>query len=387
MKKSLYLSLFAVMACALTACSATPPNEATLALTDLEDVNIHTDFQQGLIDSENPDFYISQHEYEFTTFSNSAPKATTFNWDVVTDNGATANKYTVSLSETGDFTDSIEYVSKTNSIDIYNLKIATNYSWKVTAHYSKGVTFESPVSTFTTLSDGPRNIYAEGVENMRDLGGYYIGENKIYRQGLIYRSAQFNYDRKNESAIPSAPTSKGKDTLINELGIKTDIDIRQKSTSSGKDETLGISSSPIGKNVDYIYLPMEFGQSNVLTNENNKDSLLQFFELCALESTYPMVFHCVRGTDRTGAIAYAIGALCGVSEDLLLKDYLFSNFAYITGSPMTSRDIDGTSFFVRGIRNSSGNTISEKARNYLHNEIGVSYETLDKIVDILVETK
>ena len=129
---------------------------------------------------------------------------------------------------------------------------------------------------------------------------------------------------------------------------------------------------------------MSFGGSNIFEEESNFESIKQFFDYCSHEENYPLAFHCVRGTDRTGALAYALGSLCGVSEELLLKDYLFSNFANINGT-IRERDIDGTSFYVRGIRDAEGSTRSEKTMNYLNSTVGVSKTSLEAIKNILLK--
>ena len=206
---------------------------------------------------------------------------------------------------------------------------------------------------------------------------------KTFKQGLIYRTAQFNYNKKDESAIPSAPSAKGKATLLKELKIKSEVDVRQRD-NKGKDETAGVRSSPLGSSVKYQYLPMKFGGSNIFEEDDNDASIKSFFEYMAVESNYPIAFHCVRGTDRTGALAYAIGALCGVSYYYLLRDYLFSNFANIGGTVKEST-LESPSYYAEGINNSEGSSMSEKAANYLKAKVGVGQETLESIKAILLK--
>lgn len=382
MKKS-YLVLFPLVALfSLTSC-VSDPNSAEVISKDVTEVSNHTTLQQGLMDAEMPGSYIFLHDLELGTFSNSAPTPISFSWSVKTDNNAVAKNYQIYFSENEEFTSPIKYTVAGLSFKAYNLKIRTKYYYKVIANY-KTKSYESEVKSFTTSLTAPRNLYVDGVENVRDLGGYELENGKVLKQGLIYRTAQFNYDKSDEKAIKSKPTSKGLNTLLNELKIKTDVDVREKSNKSGKDETLGIKSSPLGKSVNYIYLPMRYGGTNIFTNEMNTESIKSFFELCADSSNYPIAFHCVRGTDRTGALAYALGALCGMSEDDLMKDYLFSNFANI-GSLLKENSISGTSFYPSGISNSSGDTISEKAMNYLMENVGVSRTTLEAIIENLTE--
>ena len=384
MKKINYLAFSLIALAAISSCSKVP-NEATFLFNSQIDTEIHTELQNGLINSVEPDNYIAQHDLELTTFSNSGPQAIKFSFTVNTDNNATASSYDLYLSEKeDDFTDAYKITSSNTDIDIYNLKLDTTYYYKVTANY-KGDSFTSDVFSFKVEDSIIRNIYVDGVENVRDLGGYLTEDGQKIKQGLIYRTAQFNYDTSDNNAIKSAPTEKGLDTLLNVLKIKTDVDVREKENRQGKDETIGISASPLGNSVNYQYLPLRFGGSNIFSLEQNKDNIKKFFELCADESNYPIAFHCVRGTDRTGALAWALESLCGVNETDLYKDYLFSNFANIGGSVIRKKNIDGTSFYPYGISIANGDSISEKTMNYLINNIGVSRSTLEAIKDILIE--
>ena len=221
------------------------------------------------------------------------------------------------------------------------------------------------------------------MENVRDLGGWYIGENKTFKQGMIYRTAQFNYGGQLNSYV-SKPSKEGKNTLLKELKIKTDIDLRRTIAFDDYDEVNGIKSSPLGKSVKYVSCPMVYGNSNIFTRNSNVNSIKLFFNTLANPNNYPVAFHCMRGTDRTGALAYVIGALVGMSEDDLMLDYLFSDLANI-GNPVKASTINGSEFFVQGIANSEGSSLSEKTKNYLVNTVGVEVSTLNTIIDILAE--
>lgn len=382
MKKHTFLSLILLNSINLVACSNSIPDSVTYDVNFEAKVNFHSKIQQSLIDSDDPKQYIKyewggiQDEYKANC------KPVTISWNAKADNNAKASRYEFNLWEGSDKDNAITYKTKDSKIDLYNLKINTSYNFSISAYYGE-MNLNSLDYYFDTYNcKSVRNLYVEGVENMRDLGGYQLDDpNKVMKQGLIYRSAQFNYNQNDETGIKSAPTKEGKRVLIDELKIKTEIDLREKSNRKGEDETLGITSSPISKSVNYNYLPMRFGGSNVLTNSDNFESLKTFFELCADIKNYPIVFHCIRGTDRTGALAYALQALCGVNENDMMKNLLFSNFA-----PNCKIDIEkiyGTSFYPYEIKNTEGLTISERTINYLNSKIGVSKETLHKIIDIL----
>ncbi len=382
MKK--YLFVFtALVAISLTSCQK-DPGEVKFSIDNITATEIHTDLQKGFLESEDPDLYIKQndnYENNFARKSQSAPLGIKVTYTINTDNGATGS-YKIVTSETSDFASSYEHPAGSNSTELYNLKLHTKYYYKVKAYY-KSTTFESEVKEFTTSDSKLRNINAEGVENIRDIGGYMTESGKYMKQGYVYRTAQFNYKHGEEGAIPSEPTSKGREVLVKQLGLKTEVDIREKVDKKGNDETNGITSSPLGSSVNYVSLPMRYGGSNTI-REENKDNVKAFLELCASEENYPLAFHCVRGTDRTGALAYVLGALCGVSKEDLIKDYLFSNFANINGGILKTSNIDGSSYYIYGIDNATGDTMSERAKSYLMDRTGVSESTLNSIISILV---
>ncbi len=380
MRYSSFIKLAILSSFLLTACNKPTPTNVTFTVDELgTSVDFHTELQQGLIDSNSPDSYIYQHDLEIGTFSNSAPLAVTFTYQATNDKNVSADKYIISISEDETFTNPYEVTSKNKSAtDVYNLKVDTDYFYKVKAVYN-GKVFESETATFSTSHDIIRNVRVEGVENVRDLGGYTTFDGRKIKQGLIYRSAELNGAKDGKSK----PTSNGKKTLLNELKIKSEIDLRKTKATFNDDEVYGITSSPLGKSVKYISCPMVFGGANPLTNDDNDSSLKTFFESLADETNYPIMFHCVRGTDRTGALAYAIEALCGADENDMLKDYLFSNFANIGGTVRENK-INGMSYYIMGIRESEGENIQEKAINYLMENFDVSETTLRKIISILV---
>lgn len=381
MKKYFVTGLLLTLSASMVACTINPPTAVTFTLSDLGTaVDFHTDAQKAFLEAGSNLDYIDEHKSELGYFSNSAPKGVKFSWTAKGDNGAKASSYTVTIKEEGN-PDAITVTSKKSEVTVYNLKINQEYSWKVTANY-KGISFDSEEATFTTSSLGPRNMKVDGVENVRDLGGYTLSNGDLYKQGLIYRCAELNGDKDGLSK----PTKEGKRILLEDLGIKSEIDLRTTLSFAPKpeDEVCGITSSPLGDTVKYKSLPMIFGGTNIFDNNNNKDNIKAFFEYLADESNYPMVFHCVRGTDRTGALAFVIGAMCGVSKEVLMKDYLFSNFANINSSPIYEKNISGSGFYVRQINNYEGETYAEKTMSYLNEMVGVSKTTLEQIVNILV---
>lgn len=387
MKKHISFVFLPVIACSLTSCQKVP-NIVDFKKVEVNVTTRHTDPQVEFLNSIDPEEYCTDNFYYMNNPNagdkniTAKPKAASFTVEVSTDNGANASSYVIHLGEKEDGFD-LTYSSGSNTVDIYNLKIHTKYYYYAEVMYGS-TGFKSEVKSFTTEDTVLRNMYIDGVENFRDLGGYLLENGKHFKQGMIYRSAQFNYDHSDSNPIKSEVNGNSRNELLNNLKIKTDADFREKNNAKGVDETVGLKDkSPLGDNVNYQYLPMRYGGNNVLTSAQNKESILSFLNLLANKDNYPVVFHCIQGKDRTGALAYAIQALLGVSLDDMKRDYLFTNFANV-GTSVT-KWMDGLSQYPAQINAMEGDSISMKARNYLKQHIGVSDDTLDNIINILIE--
>ncbi len=334
-------------------------------------VDFHTELQAK---------YIAQEDYSTTmgiasgSTAKEYPLPIELSWEenIFSDELKDLVTFTVKLYEGSSTTPFKTYTTKERKVDVYNLKVNTSYSYDVFALYGD-VAFQSEKSSFKTTEKGPRNLYVENVMNIRDLGGNGI------KQGLIYRSGRFN-----ESDGTTKITENTIDTMINDLGVKTELDLRRP------DEQGEITASPLGDSVQYVHLPMYYGGENVLTYADERNGvqydnparIKEFFDLLANANNYPVDFHCAIGKDRTGCMAYLIEALCGVSEENIYRDYLFSNFAKISGM-CDVKDIDDR--YGATIKAYEGDSLQNKVYHYLNEVIGVSETNLKAIQDILIE--
>ena len=272
--------------------------------------------------------------------------------------------------------------SNENSFDFYNPIFNQNYYIKVSLKDTDGRSNDSNILSFKESPSvkGPRNLYVEGVENFRDIGGWgYI------KQGMIYRSGRFNEDK--EETIKVSISENGLYEVNNHLKIKTEIDLRRTSTN----EVGGLTNkSVLGDSVKYYQLPMAYGGNNILTFKgklsgddyeyDNPSMIKNFFEILADNSNYPINFHCSIGKDRTGCMAYLIEGLLGFDQETMYRDYMFTNFADAGMCKMT----DITSRYGKTIDEyTNGDTLQQKVFNYLKDEIGVPEENLNNIINIL----
>lgn len=249
-----------------------------------------------------------------------------------------------------------------NGEEKYNLLLGETYSYTYTDD-----TGNEQSAEVTTDALPPRNLYVKGVTNVRDLGGWSSADGHKVKQGMIFRSSKFNADESTDLMIEP----EGIDTMVNVLGVRTEIDLRED------DERGNITASPLGESVNYISIPMTSGGNIILLN---KDVLPGLFEIFADEANYPIVFHCSIGTDRTGMVAFLINGLLGVSEDDLYRDFLFSNFGMI--GKLRTPSIIKT--YIRTVEMSSGADLSAKVYAYLK-DAGVSEENLESVKRIMTE--
>lgn len=347
--------------CLLTGCAAGKNEPAVIkAVSPVEEtVGIHTFSQRMFLNGSASMVGI----YAYGQSEKSRPKPIAFEWDY---NGKDDAQFTLSISENADMTDAISYFTNETEYSVYNLKIGTEYYWTV----SDGEQ-ESEIASFSTDSSAPRNLYIDGVTNARDLGGRETENGTVTKQGMIFRTGRLN--ESNIDHVNIEITESGKHVMLEELGIKTEIDVRLVDDS----ENGGITYSPLGESVAYISIPMEW-DGNMLAD--NKEQVVKVFSVLAKEENYPLFIHCNIGTDRTGMLAFMINALLGVPEEELQKDYVFSNFGNIGGKRPVENLLE--SDYYNTIMQTKGSTLSEKTYNCLVNT-GVPAEDLDALIRIM----
>ena len=353
-----FLTVFFTLA--LAACNAQPLISYEVTPSKGEIVDFHTELQAAYL----ADDYESVANYASASAELSRPNAVSLSWE-----GEESDGYVVELSVWSDFLNSKIYETDGPWLDIYNLYASTTYYWRV-APTEKQLKYAEKY-TFTT-SSAPRNLYVDGVTNVRDLGGWTTESGKRVKQGLLYRGGRMNTSY--ASTLTVELTETGWNTLVNDLGVKTEIDLRGYNQS----EAGGMDNTAIA-GVEYVYNGLTW-DGNLLTA--NKAEIVRVFELLAQEETYPAYFHCDIGTDRTGMIAYLLNGVLGVPQEDLYRDYLYSNFGNIK---CNKRYLNGTiRDYVDIIQKCAGNTYQEQVETCLLG-IGVQQSTINSIRSILLE--
>ena len=169
----------------------------------------------------------------------------------------------------------------------------------------KSGTFAFGGNTYKIVPEGGvRMIYTPSVWNVRDLGGWACTGGRV-KYGKIFRGGHFGNI-----------TNADKSTLVDWLGIKTDIDLRNNN------ETGSITTSPLGSSVEYFHQSLDFYANAVSTSEASARTVSVLKKVMAcVAANKPCYFHCMSGADRTGTIAYLLLSLLGVSQSDKDKEY------------------------------------------------------------------
>lgn len=304
------------------------------------------------------------------------PNVPVLKWSV----GENAKYYKVYVATNSDLSDEQCYLTNLCELSLEHLYVDTTYYWYVDAVYGE-YTVRSEIFTFVTLKS-PRTVDIEGVSNSRDIGGYITVDGLRIKQGMIYRSAKLD-----------DITELGKYTLVNILGVKTDLDLRGERTVDNSGNVYSDprnATHPVAE-LNHITVACPWystGENGIWYDDFNKGELAAAVKVFADIENYPIVFHCSLGRDRTGTLAMILGGLLGLDENTLMMEYELSVFSY-WGSY-------GTTKYNNGLRNSihntylyiennyEGNSYSEKVENFLL-EIGLTAEEIISIKNIMLE--
>ena len=174
-------------------------------------------------------------------------------------------------------------------------------------------------------------IHLKNTFNLRTIGGFKTSDNRIIKKGILYRSD--NLARLNSLEVH----------YLQILGIKRIVDFRSYTELDKEPDELPL-------NVDYINMPVlsdkkiskeihlilnnvlkkdmkeyliEANRNFVLENTNIFSKFIKEFISSNCQCT---LFHCTAGKDRTGFATAMILSILGVSKEIIIKEYLFSNY-------------------------------------------------------------
>ena len=288
------------------------------------------------------------------------------------------------VSEVSDFSKKQEFsVGTGDSTFVYNLQPQCVYWYRVlsgTAVVSEGV-----IKTLGQL----RMLRVENVLNVRDLGGWKCTDGtSMIAYGKLFRGGTLDgvHDQSSQYVTPADRlkiSTESADMLANQMGIKAEADLRGPNT--------GLSQSLIPNATYKVFSLRNYDSflSETSYYSDIKNCLAYITD--NLKANKPTYFHCEWGADRTGSLAMIIGALCGVKESDLVKDWeltSFSNhfsFKYISdGTDQISKMRKMFNYLYDKFDGASGKTLQEQATKWLREKV---YEgkasTADDIIKVL----
>jgi len=171
------------------------------------------------------------------------------------------------------------------------------------------------------MSDNHRILPLVGASNFRDLGGFPTTDGRVTRWGTFFRSDALHELTDDDMAV------------LRGIGLRTVIDLR---TAVEVDRT---GRGPLAhEDAQYFHLSVidaDGGESRGipapvdedLANrylwylEIGRDALVGALEVLGESGSYPLVFHCAAGKDRTGVLAALILEIIGVERQVIVDDY------------------------------------------------------------------
>lgn len=302
------------------------------------------------------------------------------------------------------------------------LEVARKWKWTV----SDGVSEVS--GEFRTAEEAPRIVNWPNIKNVRDIGGRIGKDGRRVKQGLVFRSAGLNnnapttyytyeeimelhrrgqlatagigksfglgaeyearirsgkgLDRNHLRLIKGAPTAPGSPRLdeegmrfiLDNYGIRTDIDFRNDF------ECFGMVGSPLGSRVDWKHFPMYSGYGG-FTDPYGRAAMAYAFGVLVNRNNYPLVFHCIGGTDRTGTFGFVLNAFLGVEEEELVKDYEMS---FIRGAGVDPLHYGWLKAMIASAQALPGEDYPEKFKRFFVS-LGFTEEQVEGVREFLLE--
>lgn len=319
----------------------TPATGETVPLLSGDIYDFVTHYSKGAINK----YYKKGTDHYF-------PTPLTIEWEKV--DGATS--YGVKFAQKEDLSDVEPQVVFENKLVMEDLYSATDYYYQVQTKVGD-VLYSSDTIKITT-SDIPRTISVDSITNTRDFGGRQTVDKKYrVKQGIIYRGA--NLDE---------ISNEGKTKLLGTYGIKTDLDLRGQSKVSplgSKTKLISISSGMYESALDFDdWYPALRTEVLAFANANN----------------FPIYVHCQIGRDRTGTICALIGAIAGMSERDILRDYELTFFSVVNG------DVDDPAHYSEKMQRTLNylkaydkGTLQENTMEFMREKLKLKQSDLNKI--------
>ena len=241
---------------------------------------------------------------------------------------------TLYVSESEDYEDAYTMTIPAGQVsaDVYNLIPGRTYNYKV--EYDDGGVMTVATSGQFKTTGHLRMLKIDGIFNVRDMGGWVGLGGKTIKYGKLIRGSRMNVNGSSQELI----TAEGKKALL-AVGVRADLDLRDAGDAVNRTTSFLGNDIPI-KNINGAY------GSRIATFADKPQSIQGIKQIIAwFKQDRPVYFHCSVGADRTGTVAYLIGALCGMSEDALCKEFELTSFS--ADSITNSRDAPNPERLIR----------------------------------------
>ena len=174
----------------------------------------------------------------------------------------------------------------------------------------------------------------------------------------------------------SRVTPEGRAIFLDRYGVKSDIDLR----SDG--ECWGMTGSPLGDGVKWFHYSSAAYAG--MFGKRGKEQFAKVFRVFLDEKNYPVIFHCIAGQDRTGAVAFILNGLLGVAEEELYLDWEATGFWNQNASFFNHDRLFNK--LIAGFRKLPGKDLHEQIENYVLS-CGFTREDIEKFRSIMLEKR
>ncbi len=223
-----------------------------------------------------------------------------------------------------------------------------------------------------------RMLKLQGVNNIRDLGGWPTSNGKVLRYGCVVRGPELNTTLPTTDASARYHRATPQDivTLREDIGIKAELDLRgPMELPLGPD---GAARSVLGPEITYQNHPN--CSTAPLSGPDGAWIAPMRFILNCLSQEHPVYVHCRWGADRTGLLCMLMEGLLGVCESNLAKDFELTSFAGDSRFRTDTRFRSSIAY----IKSLPGDSLQQQFRHYWLT-CGANEDELDKLTMLMTE--
>ena len=238
--------------------------------------------------------------------------------------------------------------------------------------YGVPVPLHKGTNLVAVLLYGGASSWSWGWKNGADLSTARLCRDKARSLEKI-REGMFGKVEKAKKPGKPRLDAATRDYLTRVLGIRSDIDLRRD------DECYGMKGSPLGDGAMWFhYSSAAYAK---MQDDFGREAFTKVFKVFLDEKNYPIDFHCIAGQDRTGAVAFILGALLGMDEEDLYRDWETTGF-WNGSAGFCHKNL--FNHLVAGFDKWPGKTVNERVEAYVLS-LGFTKNDIEKLRSILLE--